>query len=288
LLNGRLVDANGNGTADSCEGAYVGTCSINATVQPSPFGVRNATNGTAFFNVEGSALGTFASYGGLRFDMAAVKAKFDADFGAGAWTVSKAYLFLMQSNAAFTVNGDCEIVWTNNDAQNFADNATPEVTFYDNYATNYTDKKQVATYTFTRGADSPSNPGGNGTIEKYLIADSAGGNDGMSSVLGELNGGSGQMTLLLHEVSAGVTATYAGIANFSYRGPSIVVFAQAGSSCPTCAADFNQDGGVDGGDIEAFFGAWQAGDACGDTNLDGGVDGGDIESFFQVWQAGGC
>jgi hypothetical protein len=60
------------------------------------------------------------------------------------------------------------------------------------------------------------------------------------------------------------------------------------STCPPCAADFNQDGGVDGGDIEAFFSAWQAGDSCGDTNQDGGVDGADIESFFNVWSAGGC
>ncbi|MCX5692040.1 MAG: S8 family serine peptidase [Planctomycetota bacterium] len=55
-----------------------------------------------------------------------------------------------------------------------------------------------------------------------------------------------------------------------------------------CAADFNQDGGVDGGDIEAFFTAWEAGDPAADVNRDGGVDGPDIESFFLVWAAGGC
>jgi subtilisin-like proprotein convertase family protein len=69
---------------------------------------------------------------------------------------------------------------------------------------------------------------------------------------------------------------------------SITTQGPCDSACPACAADFNQDGGVDGGDIEAFFGAWAAGDSCGDTNLDGGVDGADIESFFQVWSAGGC
>lgn len=55
-----------------------------------------------------------------------------------------------------------------------------------------------------------------------------------------------------------------------------------------CAADFNRDGGVDGGDIEAFFVAWEAGDTQADVNRDGGVDGPDIESFFLVWTAGGC
>jgi hypothetical protein len=58
--------------------------------------------------------------------------------------------------------------------------------------------------------------------------------------------------------------------------------------CPVCAADFNNDGGVDGSDIEAFFTAWAAGDNCGDTNLDGGIDGSDIETFFTTWQSGGC
>lgn len=57
---------------------------------------------------------------------------------------------------------------------------------------------------------------------------------------------------------------------------------------PLCPADFNQDGGVDGSDVDAFFLAWEAGDAAADTNQDGGVDGSDVDSFFVVWEAGGC
>lgn len=55
-----------------------------------------------------------------------------------------------------------------------------------------------------------------------------------------------------------------------------------------CPADFNQDGGVDGGDVEAFFTDWADADPCADTNQDGGVDGGDVEAFFIVWEMGGC
>jgi hypothetical protein len=55
-----------------------------------------------------------------------------------------------------------------------------------------------------------------------------------------------------------------------------------------CPADFNQDGGVDGGDIESFFSAWEAADTSADVNYDGGVDGSDIETFFHAWEAGGC
>jgi hypothetical protein len=55
-----------------------------------------------------------------------------------------------------------------------------------------------------------------------------------------------------------------------------------------CPADYNRDGGVDGGDVGAFFADWEAGSGCGDVNADGGIDGGDIEAFFQFWQQGGC
>lgn len=58
-----------------------------------------------------------------------------------------------------------------------------------------------------------------------------------------------------------------------------------GSLCP---ADFNQDGGVDGGDVEAFFAAWENAGANADVNQDGGIDGGDVETFFAAWEAGGC
>jgi len=50
--------------------------------------------------------------------------------------------------------------------------------------------------------------------------------------------------------------------------------------------DFNTDGRVDGSDVEAFFRAWEAGEARADFNADGGVDGGDIAAFFEAWEAG--
>lgn len=57
---------------------------------------------------------------------------------------------------------------------------------------------------------------------------------------------------------------------------------------PSCVADFNSDGGIDGQDVEAFFGAWAVGDFLADVNGDGGVDGGDVERFVSRWAAGGC
>ena len=55
-----------------------------------------------------------------------------------------------------------------------------------------------------------------------------------------------------------------------------------------CPADFNRDGGVDGGDVESFFVAWEAANPNADVNEDGGIDGGDVEAFFILWESGGC
>jgi len=57
---------------------------------------------------------------------------------------------------------------------------------------------------------------------------------------------------------------------------------------PFCFADYNLDGGVDGGDVSEFFTDWAAGSDLADANADGGTDGTDIEAFFTVWSAGGC
>ncbi len=55
-----------------------------------------------------------------------------------------------------------------------------------------------------------------------------------------------------------------------------------------CPADFNQDGGADGADVEAFYLVWVTGESQADLNFDGGVDGADVEVFFVKWEAGGC
>ena len=68
-----------------------------------------------------------------------------------------------------------------------------------------------------------------------------------------------------------------------YRQKGVVIYLP-----DPCIADFNEDGGVDGADVEAFFVPWQAGDPIADVNQDGGVDGGDVEAFFGAWEAGGC
>ncbi|MBX3384930.1 MAG: hypothetical protein KF864_15645, partial [Phycisphaeraceae bacterium] len=55
-----------------------------------------------------------------------------------------------------------------------------------------------------------------------------------------------------------------------------------------CPADYNNDGGVDGADVEAFFADWEQGLPAADVNGDGGIDGADVEFFFAAWENGGC
>ncbi len=55
---------------------------------------------------------------------------------------------------------------------------------------------------------------------------------------------------------------------------------------PRCPGDFNQDGGTDGADVEAFYAAWEAGEESGDINQDGGIDGSDVDFFFAFWEQG--
>jgi len=57
---------------------------------------------------------------------------------------------------------------------------------------------------------------------------------------------------------------------------------------PFCPADFNQDGGIDGADVDAFYAAWENGLPQADVNQDGGIDGADVDTFFAAWEAGGC
>lgn len=52
--------------------------------------------------------------------------------------------------------------------------------------------------------------------------------------------------------------------------------------------DFDDNGGVNGEDIGAFFSVWEAGDTKADLNGDGGIDATDIDTFFMMWESGAC
>jgi len=104
------------------------------------------------------------------------------------------------------------------------------------------------------------------------------GSNGMSSVL------------IIRDVTSSDAGTYSVEVynDFASVTSDLVTLTVTGCDFRTCAADFNQDGGVDGSDVEAFFRSWEMGNCEADANRDGGIDGADVETFFTAWQAGGC
>jgi len=58
--------------------------------------------------------------------------------------------------------------------------------------------------------------------------------------------------------------------------------------CSPCAADFDGDGGVTGGDLAAFMVAYEAGARCADVDDDSVVDGNDVAAFLAAFERGGC
>ena len=119
----------------------------------------------------------------------------------------------------------------------------------------------------------------NGTVEyRYQTVPGLGGGD---ATIGSENA-DGTVATSVDEALAvsgtSLTGTYTG----------------GGSNCPTCPwqadgcyADFNNDGGIDGDDVIAFFAEWDASLPCADVEGSGGVDGDDVIAFFGSWDASG-
>lgn len=76
--------------------------------------------------------------------------------------------------------------------------------------------------------------------------------------------------------------------NYATMVANLVSWVADEGFCPACPADFDQDGGVTGGDISSFFEQYEQGAPCADTDQDGGVSSSDIATFFVAFEAGGC
>ncbi|HLP84960.1 MAG TPA: lamin tail domain-containing protein [Phycisphaerales bacterium] len=294
LKTGVLTDVDANGTADACEGAIVVEAAINATVQGA--GVRQATNGNNFFNVQGTGSLTNASYGALRW----------ANADLGNTNPARVYLYMQQSNAGFTNGGgtsDIEVAFSDNDALDISVPVSPATnpTSFNNFATDHATRLAISTYDFVPGL----NPGvfgdaaGSGTAEAYKLFDSAGGNTaGGDAVAAEIASGAGNLTLVLNPVNAAVAATYAGNSNNRYRGPSLVIFPGGPAGCDTI--DFNNNGVFpEDQDVIDFFDVLAGGTpgtcdptlGCQDIDFNNnGVfpEDQDVIDFFNVLAGGTC
>ena len=194
--------------------------SDNATVQPA--GPRTGTSGKAFLNVEGSAAGSFASYG-------------VADFGFGSLpypviSVNSIELALTQSNAAFSAAG--AVVFALDQSATLADiqPGTSPLAF---------DGADPGTTTdVSQGDLSLLNLGGgpfaytvvaNGAVDLYnFTLDAA----TEAALLGRLNAGN-PIRIVVGTGDATLAGTWAGSTNSTYAGPTLNLDVTYDTSTPT-------------------------------------------------------
>ncbi|RIK86696.1 MAG: hypothetical protein DCC67_02465 [Planctomycetota bacterium] len=187
--------------------------SANATVLST--GPRPGLNGQAFFNIEGTALGAFASYGVLRFETAALGLLFDETFGAGGWQVWSIELGLTQSNASFSAAGPVSVWFTGEDATSLAPPTSPLAFPHDDGE--FTDAQRIANLAFT--------PAASGTLDYYeLFSRNSSPTAGAAALEQDLRN-SGVVTLVLAPEAATVAATYAGTGHATWNGPLLFVTA---------------------------------------------------------------
>jgi hypothetical protein len=179
----------------------------NATVQPG--GVRSGGSGLAFFNIEGSDNGSFASYGVARFDLAGLKAGFDSQYGAGGWLVDSVSLQLTQSNAGFTTDGNVRVAFSADDTVSLA--APSPLTYPLADAT----AQMVMGYAFTETTT--------GAVETHNLYTRGGNNAAGGVALAGNIATDSLVTLALYEGNPGVAATYAGFSNSSWAGPTLSI-----------------------------------------------------------------
>lgn len=83
----------------------------------------------------------------------------------------------------------------------------------------------------------------------------------------------------------GLTTAEAGLYRCQITSPCGDVTTES-ALIDVCVGDFNCDGAAEGSDVEAFFIAWENGEALADTDGSGGIDGSDVQAFFVRWSNG--
>ncbi len=182
--------------------------SDNATVQPG--GPRSGSSGKAYFNMEGSVNGTYASYG-------------VADFNFGILPypvlgVNSAELALTQANAAYSASGN--LVLSVDQSATLVDiqPGTSPLAFDGVDPGTATDVTEgdlsllslgAGPFTYTIGA--------NGDVDHFaLTLDSA----TEAEIVNRLNNQE-TIRIVVGTGEAGVAATYAGYTNYTYAGPTL-------------------------------------------------------------------
>lgn len=184
---------------------FAAKATANATVRPA--GPRSGTSGTNFFNVQGSANTTNASFGTLDYSASSF------GFNGGVTDVgSTLTLALVESNASFTRPGNLNFYLTRDTSTMVMPGATTPIfdstSLPDGVGGQFSPRNLIGTGTFNTTGDTASS----GTVDTYTLTLGA---DDRSYLLGQLNAG-GTFRLLVTPGNDAVSATWAGNTNTTY------------------------------------------------------------------------
>jgi len=178
----------------------------DATVQSG--GPRSGVNGKQFFNMEGSANGTFASFGTLDFQSSPTSAQ-----------VTSLTLDLTQANAAFTHNGALLFYLSTDTTTNIEPGISPLIYSIPDIPTGLGAQLSPA---FLLGAASFTQVS-DGTVDAFSFSPSA---TAVNYIDNQLAVG-GRIRLVIAPADSTVAATYAGFSNTQFAGPRLTLVSPA-------------------------------------------------------------
>jgi hypothetical protein len=179
----------------------------NATVQPG--GPRPGVFGREFFNMEGSASGTFASYGVADLDSTQLGIDFTVD------SIASVTIALTQANASFTANGMIDFWITVDTATDIQPDTSPLI--YDTtddpdgIGAQLTSRFFLGSGSFTQSDD--------GMVDTFTFGLS---DDAQAYLASQINAG-GVIRVIVSPADETVAATYAGYTHPTFSGPQIIV-----------------------------------------------------------------
>lgn len=187
----------------------------NATVQVA--GVRSGANGLAFFNVEGSGNGSYATFGVIDFSIAALT----IPAGQMLASVNALSFQLTQSNAAFSVAGGLNFYLTTDTTTSILTGSSP-LTFQSADSPGGVNGQLDDMYLLGSGSyDGTYSPNTSGTVDTFNLSLDGMDPVGMSYLTSLLTtGGTLRVVVTGDEMTA---ATYAGYTNGTYGGPQVSV-----------------------------------------------------------------
>jgi hypothetical protein len=180
--------------------------SNNATVQPG--GPRAGVNGKQFFNMEGSANGTFASFGVVDFQPSPMSLQ-----------VTSLTVTLTQANAAFTHNGALTFYLSTDTATNIEPGVSPLIynpaDIPTGLGTQLSPIFPLGTGSFTQVSD--------GTMDIFSFSFSP--SAAVASYLTSQISTGGRIRVVIAPGDPTVAATYAGFSNTEFAGPELTLAA---------------------------------------------------------------